>query len=629
MLIGRPIYLHFLDRELAKASSYPLKLGNALRALNSAVYATISALFVGYSLLWESEALSQPQRRYVQELCSLGVVASLSSYSTVNEFLDSRHSMYRHVALEYPMYFHSGTDLRTPNNPSIRKDTHTTNELTKYFEDVDTLAVSSKLMAIKVETLLELNRPLNAAIRQREGKAITYNLFASDAKNETFLKHEYEMRRMISYGYTKYYLNLYPNSTILYGIEGLSAFDSLAVDYYLYDSPQLSMIHSYLCMAPSSSIIETHPEECALYASYLRGNPIFNDICNNISTLLASVFLFGAKTGRPFRFNYDTLTRWSNPYSRMTNTGTIKDLSDTQAKLGSAYAISGQILNRAARDEQLSTFVNQAAEALNSHVCDILLVAVNKIEIETICRLGQQNSTIARANIYDNAYIDLGIIGENRVLLVACRAGSMIDGGSYSVTNEAIKMYRPHAVICVGIAMGLDRSKDNIGDVIISNMIVDGDYKRVGYSSDTKENIIISRGERVNSDEKLVNALLEHSYKYSNFKTLAKPIITGSELEDYPKAASELINMEPEARGYEMEGYGVYKACKETMTSWVVVKGISDWGDGGKKGDNEEDRQRLAANNAVLLVIEAISKGVVQVRSITEYAQRILPIIAK
>jgi len=628
MLIGRPIYLHFLDRELAKACAKPLTPNNALKALDSAIYATTSALYVGYSLLWESEALSASLRYYVQELSSLGIVTTLSSYRTVNEFLDSRHSMYHHVADEYPMYFPTSSTLLIPNNPNVRKDTHTTLELSRYFEDMKDLTSVSKLMAINAETLLELKRPLNNAIKQRDGKAITFNLFNNDVNAGIFIKHEYEMRRLISYGYTQYYLSLYPNSTILHGIDGLQAFDDLSRDYYLYDTPQLSTLLSYLALAPDNTMVGLYPLESALYASYLRSNPLLNDICENMSTLLVAIYLYGIETCKPLFLNYATLDRWSNPYKRCQKITSVKEFSDIQKQLGNAYTVSSKLVKHAAADRQLGKYVSQAVKSLDSHICDIVLLAVNKNEVEAICEIGKRYSSTSITAIGDNNYVDLGIIGDSRIVLAVSRAGSFVSGGSYDIASEVIKMYRPYVLISLGVAMGLGKGKDNIGDVIISNMIVDGDYKRVGFNEETKSNISISRGERVNADEMLVKTLLEHSYTYDEFKTIAKPIITASELDDYPNAAKELISMEPEARGYEMEGYGVYKACKGTNTSWIVVKGISDWGDGGKKGDNEEERQRLAARNAALLVMEAISKGIIHVRSITEYAQRMLPIIA-
>ena len=628
MLIGRPIYLHFLDRELNKACGSPLNSDNVLRALNCAVYGTVSALYVGYSLLWESEALSQPLRQYVQALSSLGIISTLSSYSTVNEFLDSRRSMYDHVAHEYPMYFIEEPSLLIPYNPSIRKETHTTVELSRYLEDIGNLTSVSNIVNVNAETLLELNRPINNSIRQREDKAITYNLFSNIANGDIFIRHEYAMRRIISYAYTQYYLGLYPNSTILYGIGGLQAFDYLSNDYFLYHTPQLSMLLSYLALAPSDHLARLHPEECAFYASYIRRNPLFNDICDYINTLLAAIHLYGVGTVKPFVLNYESLDRLANPYKRNKCITKIKNLNDIQGCLGKAYTLASQLVKRAARDNQLGNFIIQATQSLDNSICDIVLLAVNKIEIGSICREAKKLSSTTVTNIADNGYVDLGVIGDCRLVLVACRAGSNVDGGSYSVVSEVIKMYRPHVLICLGIAMGLDSKKDNLGDVVISSMIVDVDYKRVGYNDEEMRNINISRGERVNADNMMVKAFLEHSYNYNEFKSIAKPILTGSALVDNPDAARELHMIELEARAYEMEGYGVYRACKETNTPWIVVKGISDWGDGRKKGDNEEERQTLAANNAAKLVLGSIRNGMIQVRTITGYTQRILPIIS-
>jgi nucleoside phosphorylase len=59
----------------------------------------------------------------------------------------------------------------------------------------------------------------------------------------------------------------------------------------------------------------------------------------------------------------------------------------------------------------------------------------------------------------------------------------------------------------------------------------------------------------------------------------------------------DLRALEPEAIGGEMEGAGLYVACHEAKTDWILIKAICDWAD-GNKGHDKEARQALAAKNA-------------------------------
>ena len=70
---------------------------------------------------------------------------------------------------------------------------------------------------------------------------------------------------------------------------------------------------------------------------------------------------------------------------------------------------------------------------------------------------------------------------------------------------------------------------------------------------------------------------------------------------DLKSVRDELMTLDPEALGCEMEGAGVYTAARRAGIDWIVVKGISDWG--FQKTDEEQQR---AATNAARLVTEVI-----------------------
>ena len=82
---------------------------------------------------------------------------------------------------------------------------------------------------------------------------------------------------------------------------------------------------------------------------------------------------------------------------------------------------------------------------------------------------------------------------------------------------------------------------------------------------------------------------------------MAGLLLSGEKLVNDPDFLDELLDLEPEAIGGEMEAAGVYSAAQHELTHWIVVKAICDWGMG--KGDAH---QEVAARNAADFVFHAL-----------------------
>jgi len=59
-----------------------------------------------------------------------------------------------------------------------------------------------------------------------------------------------------------------------------------------------------------------------------------------------------------------------------------------------------------------------------------------------------------------------------------------------------------------------------------------------------------------------------------------------------------------------MEGAGVYSACQDNHTDWILVKSICDFAD-GKKGNKKEEKQALAIEVALHICLHLFSKKLV------------------
>ena len=87
----------------------------------------------------------------------------------------------------------------------------------------------------------------------------------------------------------------------------------------------------------------------------------------------------------------------------------------------------------------------------------------------------------------------------------------------------------------------------------------------------------------------------------ASFSTRTVQMLSGAKLVDNLDYRDSLKKQYPTAIGGEMEGSGLHAACETSKTDWIVIKAISDWGDGSKGADSDA-RQKLAGDHAAKVV---------------------------
>ena len=253
----------------------------------------------------------------------------------------------------------------------------------------------------------------------------------------------------------------------------------------------------------------------------------------------------------------------------------------------------------------------------------ILLVTVTDVEIEeTRSKLTPLDGYKGVIKVFKDSFTYyIGKFGKYAVALVQTGSmGSMSSTGSIITVKTALENMKSKIVIMIGIAFGVDESKQNIGDVLISETIIPYNLKRVG------EDGIIPRGVEEQASSLLIGRfksittwenLLENNNKAK--KIIAK-ILSGEELIDNKSRRDELLIDYPEAKGGEMEGAGVAAACKNRV-EWIIAKGICDFAD-GQKGKDKKRRQQIAIESAVSLCLELFaSETAFREKGITPYCQ--------
>ncbi len=191
-----------------------------------------------------------------------------------------------------------------------------------------------------------------------------------------------------------------------------------------------------------------------------------------------------------------------------------------------------------------------------------------------------------------------GMLGNYNIAHVQCSMGSLSRSSSTMTISAALQELKSKVVIMIGIAFGVDETKQKIGDVLVSESIVPYNIKRIGKDSSNQ------RGKETQSSKILLNRFynLKTTWEYllpNNQKAelIPTPMLSGEELIDNLKHRNKLVQEFPNSRGGEMEGAGLCAAC-DSKADWIIVKGICDFAN-GEKGVNKKENQTVAINAAL------------------------------
>ena len=182
-----------------------------------------------------------------------------------------------------------------------------------------------------------------------------------------------------------------------------------------------------------------------------------------------------------------------------------------------------------------------------------------------------------------------------------------------NTSRDIIEDLHPAAIIAVGIAFGVNPEKQRIGDVLISENVQDYELSRIN-----QDGSITPRGHKPEASSMLIQRFnhvnqTANSYPESSLtwpKLHFGTILSGAKLVDNLNYRQSLQKLAPEAIGGEMEAFGIYMAANHRdKTDWIIIKAICDWANGNKNANSKEKNQKLAAENAALVVKKALDLG--------------------
>lgn len=247
-----------------------------------------------------------------------------------------------------------------------------------------------------------------------------------------------------------------------------------------------------------------------------------------------------------------------------------------------------------------------ALEPLGPETCDVVIVTATDVETSAVREVfAAQDAPVLYGTT--NTYRDLGVHGGARVALVrAPEMGAGGVGGATLTINDAVKELEPSSVILAGIAFGMEKGKQKIGDTLCATRVIDYELVKVG-TDDEGGNEVRPRGVNVPTSARLLGRFQDADTDI-DMTVHFGPLLSGDKLIDSVDLRDELRTLSPDAVGGEMEARGGYAAADRAKVDWIVVKAICDWAD-GKKRYKKAMRQALAANNAAQFVRATLELG--------------------
>ena len=223
---------------------------------------------------------------------------------------------------------------------------------------------------------------------------------------------------------------------------------------------------------------------------------------------------------------------------------------------------------------------------------DLLLLTITKVEFNAVFQLlesPQGQPKILRGLIQNTVYY-VGRYGRYTAVLLAAFGAGM--GNAMNYLHEALQLFKCQLVINVGIAWSANPDKYKLGDVLVAKRVVNiDDVKR-------HQGKIIERsaGPQI---EPRINAVMnttEQFWEDEKYKVHIGLYVGSNTLLNDAEVRKTILARYPEAIGGEMECFAVYEAANFGGVSWMIVKGVSDFGD----GDKHDEYQPVAVGNAAL-----------------------------
>lgn len=594
----QPLYLHFLNRELARAAGTSLPVSALGDYLLLAATVSGRPLLSSIALLWESGLLDSGFAGVTSEMVANGQFLLVSEFLSLDSFVDSCQSLYQDDYTRYPMYFGQQSEVYASAVPSITKDISTTSSLEYEIKSIIDSRINTiaGLASADVRQILGQRALLDCMIAQRRGRGITLSLYDSFSDRPSDLS----IGRLFSYLHLNHYLD-FTNASILAGIPGLGFCDSIrpyspGLDVR-YVEPLLAHLglrrKLRLRLARAIATARNSREHLlflSMEQSLIEGFHHYYNQANPANR--ATVPYLGPMAWKAFLLRHHP--KWpgiggsSNLYPELS------------ARISQVILAARQQIPGFGEFQDMERSVRRASR--------ILILVATEVERDALIeafKFVRVHAATAPARTYlkHHTVFHLGIMGNAEVLLAQSEAGSIDPGSAGYAAMDLIDQTQPDYLILAGICFGLQESSQEIGDILVSTRVRAVDLRKLVEGQDGKVDTQ-TRGDRASASVTLVDRFRSACVDWPGPKVHFGVMLSSNMLVNAASVRDGLRQAEPDGIGGEMEGAGIYAAGANRKVDWIIVKAICDWG--VRKTD---DFQPAAARNAARYVAHVVSAG--------------------
>jgi nucleoside phosphorylase len=228
------------------------------------------------------------------------------------------------------------------------------------------------------------------------------------------------------------------------------------------------------------------------------------------------------------------------------------------------------------------------------------------------------------SKLRDGIHYSVGVLKrrERFLRIAAVRPAEMGPIPAAVITTRAIHDWRPCAIIMTGICAGME-GMVRIGDLVIANQVFDhaagtfrGGHLTPFQQSVSQDPWILQFLGGVNEDRRTVTHLFSShpgpSVVEVEHRVHVGAMASGSFVVKDESYMRSLLERTSKLLALDMESYGVASAAKMCSTmrkpvSWLIVKGVSDYGD-SSKADDWHDYCSFVSAKYVRLGLEVLLK---------------------
>ena len=231
----------------------------------------------------------------------------------------------------------------------------------------------------------------------------------------------------------------------------------------------------------------------------------------------------------------------------------------------------------------------------------VLIAAALDAERAALERLALEVRGVTLPGLADGALLS-GTIGNTPVALLRCGVGKIASATAVAAASAL----QPRYIISVGSAGAL-HAGHKVGDVVISTEVIQHDFAAVGASGFSLfgyGGAWPSSGDPILRSDPAVALIAESAARAEGtsrrFAVSTGRIATGDWFVN-DAATRDAIAERTGADLVEMEGAAIAFVAQQFNTPWIVIRSVSDAGDGGAAPSFDEYLP-LAASNAAAIV---------------------------